>query len=527
MDFGGSKCTWKLGTTEKDPHRHYSRTDPDGLHPNLATRAKILPNALSFIGNTPLIRINRIATSAGVKCEMLAKCEFYNAGGSVKDRIGRRMVEDAEKSGRLKKGDVLIEPTSGNTGIGLALAAAIKGYRCIIVMPEKMSQEKSDVLRALGAEIVRTPTEAASESPESHISVALRLNREIPNSHILDQYSNPSNPLAHYDGTAEELLEQCDGKIDMIVIAAGTGGTIGGIGRKLKEKLPNIQIVGVDPFGSILAQPDTLNETDVTTYAVEGIGYDFIPKVLDRDIVTSWVKTNDRDSLLMARRLIKEEGLLVGGSSGGAMWAACQAAKSLEAGQRCVVLLADSVRNYMSKFLNDGWMEEMGFVAAPMEQAPHLAQEDWAKKHVSVLPQKLPMTVMPSVTCGDCVDILHKEGFDQMPVVGLNGEIVGVVTEGNLMSMLVRKKVSKLDPVQRALFKRFRTVNVDTPLGEVSRLLDRDSFVLVLSTQRCYTGKDQLTSRSTIFSIVTRLDLLSYILTLESVAPSPVVASPT
>jgi cystathionine beta-synthase len=197
-----------------------------------------LPNILHHIGNTPLVRINSIAKAAGLKCELLAKCEFFNAGGSVKDRIGYRMVEDAEKSGRLKKGDVLIEPTSGNTGIGLALAAAVKGYRCIIVMPEKMSQEKVDVLRGLGAEIVRTPTEAAFDSPESHIGVANRLNKEIPNSHILDQYSNPSNPLAHYDGTAEEILDACDGKVDMVVATAGTGGTIAGIARKIKEKLP-------------------------------------------------------------------------------------------------------------------------------------------------------------------------------------------------------------------------------------------------------------------------------------------------
>ncbi|RHY23840.1 hypothetical protein DYB36_008686, partial [Aphanomyces astaci] len=223
-------------------------------------RPQILPSILSHVGDTPLVRINKISAKAGLKCELLAKCEFFNAGGSVKDRIGRQMVLDAEASGRIKPGDTLIEPTSGNTGIGLALAAALRGYRCIITLPEKMSAEKVNVLKALGAEIIRTPTEAAWDSPESHIGVARRLQQEIKNAHILDQYTNPSNPKAHYEGTAEELLYQCDGRIDMIVMSAGTGGTISGIARKLKEKLPNIIVVGVDPVGSILAQPEALND---------------------------------------------------------------------------------------------------------------------------------------------------------------------------------------------------------------------------------------------------------------------------
>jgi cystathionine beta-synthase len=307
------------------------------------------------------VKINKISRSYDIKCQFLAKCEFFNAGGSVKDRIGKRMIEDAEKTGRIKPGDTLIEPTSGNTGIGLALAAAIKGYRMIITLPQKMSQEKVDVLKALGAEIIRTPTEAAWDSPESHIGVAKRLNKEIPNSHILDQYSNPANPLAHYDGTAEEILYQCNSELDMIVLTAGTGGTITGIARKLKEKLPNIMVVGVDPVGSILAEPPELNGP-IASYKVEGIGYDFIPTVLDRQVVDKWYKTSDKESFLMARRLIKEEGLLCGGSSGSVMVAAVQAAKELKENQRCLVILPDSVRNYMTKFLNDNWMKENKFL---------------------------------------------------------------------------------------------------------------------------------------------------------------------
>ena len=311
------------------------------------------------IGETPLVRVNKISKKEGIKCEILAKCEFFNSGGSVKDRIAKRMVEDAEASGRIKPGSTLIEPTSGNTGIGLALAAAIKGYRCVITLPEKMSKEKVDVLKALGAEIIRTPTEAAWDSPDSHIGVAKRLLEEIPDSHILDQYGNPSNPLAHYDGTAEEIWEQCEGKVDMVVSAAGTGGTISGISRRLKELNPNIQIVGVDPYGSILAEPENLNTSGVGVYHVEGIGYDFIPKVLDRSVVDSWIKTGDQESFLMARRLIREEGLLCGGSGGAAMVGALKAAATLKEGQRCVVILADSIRNYMSKHLSDHWMFEV------------------------------------------------------------------------------------------------------------------------------------------------------------------------
>jgi cystathionine beta-synthase len=243
-------CKWHLGTQEKSPHT---------LIP-IPERKKIYDSALELIGNTPLVRLNRIPQSMGIKAEILVKCEYMNAGGSVKDRIGYRMVLEAQQSGRIKPGDVLIEPTSGNTGIGMALAAALLGYRMIITMPEKMSQEKVNMLKALGAEIIRTPTEAAWNSPESHISVALRLKEEIPNSHILDQYSNPANPLAHYDGTAEEILRDTDGKLDVIVVGAGTGGTITGIARKLKEKIPNIHVVGVDPFGSILAIPESLND---------------------------------------------------------------------------------------------------------------------------------------------------------------------------------------------------------------------------------------------------------------------------
>ncbi|XP_071841584.1 cystathionine beta-synthase-like isoform X2 [Apostichopus japonicus] len=534
-----SKCTWHQGMDPKNsPHQHKSKVLTN-------SRATVVKNVLEVIGDTPLVKINKIGKSAGLKCEVFAKCEFFNAGGSIKDRIALRMVENAEEKGILKPGCTLIEPTSGNTGIGLALAAAVKGYRCIIVMPEKMSNEKVDVLRALGAEIIRTPTSARFDSPESHICRAQRLQEEIPNAIILDQYRNPGNPVAHYDTTAEEIWKQCDGKVDMVVIGAGTGGTLTGLGRKLKEKNPNIQIigvdtegsviahniqtkkyiedvghngvhphsemsngdsaaiVGVDPVGSILALPESLNG-EVTSYHVEGIGYDFVPTVLDQGIADAWVKVGDKEAFLMSRRLIKEEGLLCGGSCGTAMVAAMRAAKTLKEGQRCVVILPDSVRNYMTKFLSDSWMEEHGFLDQPIQTA------GWAKQPLSVLKLGVPLTVLQSVTSQECIDVMNQESFDQLPVVNEAGSVLGVVTLGQLMAAFKARRVSGSTKVSEILYKEFKTVTMDTTLGVISRLLEHNSFVLVTQDQIVYTGGEKK-EKQLIVGIVTSIDLLNYI----------------
>ncbi len=309
----------------------------------------IYENILGAIGKTPVVRLNSIGSE--LDCEIYAKCEFLNAGGSVKDRIGLKMIENAEKSGRIKPGDTLIEPTSGNTGIGLALAASVKGYKMIIVMPQKMSMEKEVTLKALGAEIVRTPTEAGHDDPEGLFHVSKKLCETTPNAHILDQYGNDDNPDAHEHGTAIEIWDDFEGNIDMVVAGVGTGGTITGIAKYLKQKNPDIRIVGADPFGSILG-----GGNEIYPYKVEGIGYDFFPDVLDNTLVDEYVKVNDENSFDIARQLIKKEGLLCGGSSGTVVWAALESARSLSKGQKCLCILADGIRNYMSKFVSDEWM---------------------------------------------------------------------------------------------------------------------------------------------------------------------------
>jgi cystathionine beta-synthase/cysteine synthase A len=315
----------------------------------------IYDSILQVVGDTPTVRLNRVGKETGV--EIFAKCEFLNPGGSTKDRIAVRMIDELEKSGKLNPETTLIEPTSGNTGTGMSMVAAVKGYRMIITMPEKMSQEKQLVMEALGAEIVRTPTEAAHDSPESLLGVAARLNKEIENSVIPDQYKNANNPDAHYYGTGAEIWNDFGDTLDLCVLGAGTGGTIVGVAKYLKEKNPNIKIVGVDPEGAILGGRD-----EVKTYQVEGIGYDFIPDVLSYDHIDEWIYCNDADSFAMARRLIREEGLLVGGSSGSAVWGVLEALKRYPKTKRVLTILPDSIRNYLSKYVSDKWMADKGFM---------------------------------------------------------------------------------------------------------------------------------------------------------------------
>jgi cystathionine beta-synthase len=450
----------------------------------IRTVAQIYDSILDAIGSTPLVRLNRVAQNSG--CEILVKCEFMNPGGSVKDRIGARMVLEAERKGRIKPGDTLIEPTSGNTGIGMAMAAAVRGYRMVITMPQKMSREKQVVLEALGAEIIRTPTEAAWDAPESHIGVAKQLQKILPNSHILDQYSNEDNPLAHYEGTAEEILAQTGGKIDIFVATAGTGGTLTGTAKRLKEAVPGIMIVGVDPQGSILAGPGPIG-----SYKVEGIGYDFIPDVLDQGIVDHWYKSNDHDSFLMARRLIRQEGLLCGGSCGSAAWGALQAAKEFGPDKRIVTILPDSVRNYMTKFMDDAWMRENGFT-----------ESTWETSTVGDVLQRLPnrqlVTASSSHTLADAVMLMKEKGISQVPIVD-DGTLVGIVTESDLLGKLVEGRASLSSAVAEVMFRNVQTVGMSADAGSLRELFANDLAAIVLNAKGGVQG------------LITKMDLVDFL----------------
>jgi cystathionine beta-synthase len=456
-------------------------------------REGVLDSIIDAVGMTPMVRLSRIGRD--LPCELFGKCEFMNPGGSVKDRIGVRMLLDAEREGRIKPGDTLIEPTSGNTGIGLAMTAAVRGYRMIITMPEKMSQEKQVVLEALGAEIIRTPTEAAWDSPDSHIGVANRLNEVIPNSHILDQYSNESNPLAHEEGTGVEILEQCGGKVDAVVISAGTGGTITGVARYFKKQSPETQIIGVDPYGSILAGPD-----EVKSYKVEGIGYDFIPEVLKRDLVDRWVKTTDRDSFRIARQLIRQEGLLIGGSSGAAVWAALEVCREMKAGQRVVVVLPDSVRNYLTKFVDDGWMRQHGFL-----------QADWEVGTIGDLVRAMGRReVVTAEITEKLSDVLHhfkEHGISQIPVCD-QGRLAGILTETDVLEQLVSGRADRSTSVAEAMVRTVSTVSMHANSSELPRIFGRGEVAIVVDDDRH------------VQAILTKMDLIE-ILAAGKQAPRP------
>ncbi|MDP8927755.1 MAG: cystathionine beta-synthase [Actinomycetota bacterium] len=477
------------------PGRSHAAPDPlrGPYRQRDALGREVAPDLLALIGDTPLVALEHL--SRDVPPTVLAKLELLNPGGSVKDRIGVAMIEAAEAAGLLKPGGTIVEPTSGNTGVGLAIAAALKGYRCVFVMPDKMSQEKISLLRAYGAEVVVCPTAVPPESPESYYSVSDRLAHEIPGAVKPDQYFNQSNPLAHELSTGPELWRQTNGLIDAFVAGIGTGGTITGVGRYLKRRKPDVLIVGADPEGSIYTG-------NVHPYLVEGIGEDFWPETFDPGVVDRYVRVSDRDSFLMARRCTGEEGILVGGSGGTALVAALEIARELPAHATVVVLLPDSGRNYLSKVYDATWMAEHGF----MERAGARVS---VAEVVATKAADLPPLVHchPYESVAQAITLFKEFGVSQMPVFregeheqGVSG-IIGSIRENALLDAVLRDPSVMRRPVVEALQPPLPVVDVDAPLDDVFSDLAAGSPAVVVIDGEIPVG------------VLTRADLLAFLAT--------------
>jgi cystathionine beta-synthase len=448
-------------------------------------------NFLQAVGDTPLVRLHSI--TRGIRPTVLAKLEMLNPGGSVKDRIGLRMIEAAERAGVLKPGGTIVEPTSGNTGHGLAIAAAIRGYKCIFVMPDKMSQEKVALLRAYGAEVVITPTAVPPESPESYYRVADRLTEEIPGAFQPNQYFNAENPQAHYETTGPEIWRQTEGRIDVLVAGVGTGGTITGLARYLKERKPDLMVVGADPEGSLFsAQPGE----EARPYLVEGIGEDFWPETFDPSIVDRYVRVSDRDSFLTARAITRQEGILVGGSSGTAMFAAFTVARELPEDTLIVVIFPDGGRNYLSKLYSDSWMLEHGFLERP--EVIRVEEVIGAKR--GDIPQLITVGAHQKVR--QAVDRLQEYGISQAPVVREDtAEVtafVGSIRERTLLDRIFRDPDSLQADVAEVMAPPFPMVEFDDPLEVAFSELQHSPAVIVAKVGEA-------------LGILTRADLLEFL----------------
>ncbi len=441
---------------------------------------------LDLVGHTPMVRLQKVAR--GVKPAILAKLEQLNPGGSVKDRIALTMIEDAERSGLLRPGGTIIEPTSGNTGHGLAMVAAIKGYNMVFVMPDKMSAEKISLLRAYGADVVVCPTNVERESPQSYYSVAERLSHEIPGAFQPNQYFNQRNPEAHYRTTGPEIWEQTEGRVDVFVAGMGTGGTISGVARYLKEKKPSVQIVGADPEGSIYSGP-------VHPYKVEGVGEDFMPGTMDIKLIDQVVQVNDKQSFVAARRLAREEGILVGGSSGMALHAALEVARDRGPDDVIVVLFPDTGRNYLSKFFNDEWMRQNGFLA----RLGAVRIREVMAEHAQGMPPLV--TVEASRTVGDAIDLMHQYGISQLPVTqDANGHlVVGTLQERTLLDRVYHDPSVVTTAVSTAMDAPLSQVGVDSSIDDAFEpLLRGEQAVLVVES-----GEP--------VAVITRSDLLEFV----------------
>lgn len=448
---------------------------------------------LEIIGNTPMVRLNRIGH--GLKPTLLAKLEYLNPGGSVKDRIGIMMLEAAEREGRIKPGGTIIEGTSGNTGMGLALAAAIKGYQCIFTMPDKMSQEKIDALRALGAEVIVTPTQVDHHDARSYHSVADRLSREIPNSVFPNQYQNPANADAHYQTTGPEIWEQTEGKVTHVVIGVGTGGTITGVARYLKEKNPAIRVIGADPQGSIFAEMFlTGRKPQPQPYKVEGIGQDEMPGNLDFSVIDEIHAVSDKDSFVRTRSLARKEGIFAGGSSGSALHVALKVAEGLTEKDLIVVIIPDSGTRYLSKIYNDNWMKENQF----LDPVVHVRAGQVVRDKVRT---KELVSIPLGITVEDAVNLMREHDISQVPIIE-SGEVVGSISEARILDILVSDPNGRLKPVVEYMEKPFPVVNDEASLTEVAQRMDRETPAILVKTQG---GFDIITKSDLIF-FLTRKD---------------------
>jgi cystathionine beta-synthase len=458
------------------------------------SKPPVVDSILGTIGNTPLVRLQRVARE--VSAQVFAKVEFFNPGGSVKDRIGLGIVAEAERSGRLKPGGTIVEATSGNTGVGLAIVAALHGYKTTFVMPDKMSEEKIRLLRAYGARVVITPTALTPEDPESYYSVARRLADETPNAVLANQYHNPANPLAHYLSTGPEIWSQTDGRVSHFVCGLGTGGTASGTGRFLKEQAPATQVVGVDPVGSVLHD---FFYTGVMppahAYKVEGIGEDFVPGTMHFQFVDDVVQVTDAESLHMARRLVREEGIFGGGSCGSAVAGALKYARERRLGPEAVVvvLLPDSGDRYLSKVFNDDWMREHG-LAEPDRLDGHVADLLAARGTRAVI------HVSPDARTTDVVALMKQHDISQVPVVGATGAILGVVAERDILDHLLGadRPHSPEETVAPIVSNRMAVVEPATTLGVLGRVFANGDVAIVRDAGR-------------VAAVLTRIDLLDYL----------------